>query len=288
MTLTNRSGFPEALVRAVEADPYNKGECDFSVTELLKPPRATALLQLHRSEVQEDVEDRLWSLYGQIAHLILERANEADLVEKRFSATFNGLNGPVVVSAQVDTLSLKDGVLTDWKFTTSWGFKVGQPVKPDWVAQLNMQLEILRRNNYDASIIRIVGLLRDWSKMEALRTQDYPKKGVVSAPVEIWSREQTTSFIEMNIARHQTARAAKEEDLPLCSPDERWAKPDQWAVMKGERAVRFGLQFTERAAKEMLAKTPGGRLEFRPGISTKCEHYCDVSQFCTQFKGSKK
>ena len=268
-------------------DPYTRGSSDYSVTELLKPPRMTALSAMHKDKLVDDASDRLWSLYGQIAHLILERANQADLVEKRFYATFLGKT----VGGQFDTLSVANKTLTDWKFTTSWGFKLGQPVKAEWVAQLNMLIEILRRQPepYDIEKLQIVGLLRDWSILEARRTADYPKKGVITVPIEIWSREQTTSFIEHRIKLHEEARVVtKNEDLPLCSGEDRWAKQDMWAVMKGSRAIKFGLCFSEQAAQEMQRKNPDTRIEFRPGFSTRCSAYCSVSDFCSQYQETLK
>lgn len=250
----------------------------------------TALTRLHKQNMVDDVEDRLWSLYGQIAHLILERANMADLVEERFFGKITLPNGRTyTVSGQVDNLSLVKKVLTDWKFTTAWGFKLGQPAKPEWVAQLNMQLEVLRQNDKDAEHLQIVGLLRDWSKLEALRSEDYPKKGVITVPVEMWSRDRTVSFMQERIAIHEEAKSVvNDENLPLCTPDERWAKQDTWAVMRGQRAIRFGLCFTEKAAQEMHAKNPGTRIEFRPGFSTRCSAYCSVSEFCSQYQKTMK
>ena len=39
MILTNEYGAPDAFVKAIEGDPYTKGDADFSATELLKPPQ---------------------------------------------------------------------------------------------------------------------------------------------------------------------------------------------------------------------------------------------------------
>src|SRR5690606_35269178 len=89
--------------------------------------------------------------------------------EKRFFAKID-VNGTFYkISGQTDSLSLTDDVLTDWKFVTAWKFKNGKANDPDWVAQLNMQLELLRQNGLNASKLQIVGLLRDWSKLEAKR-----------------------------------------------------------------------------------------------------------------------
>lgn len=280
MQITNKLGYPEALVRAVELDPYSRGDSDYSVTQLLKPPRIVALEALHRHELVDDVSDRIWPLFGQIAHLILERANMADLVEKRFSAVFKGKK----VSAQVDNLSLVNDLLTDWKFATVWKFLPGKPVEPDWVAQLNMQREILLRNGLSANKLQIVGLLRDWSKSEASRNSDYPQKGVITQPVEVWERERTVAFIEERIGLMEQAKSS----LPLCTPEERWARQDIWAVMRGDRAIRMGLCFTEKAAIELQAKNDGTRIEFRPGQSPRCDFYCSVSKYCTQYQSTKK
>jgi len=274
--LTNKSGLPEALVKAMLSDPYNAGHSDFTATGLIKPSRIVALEKRHHHEIEEDAEDGLYRLYGQVAHGILERANMADLAEKRFFSEFSGKR----VSAQLDTLSIVDGVLSDFKFTTSWGFKLDSPPKPEWVAQLNIQLELLRRNGLDAKSLQIIGLLRDWQIREAKYNQNYPQTPVAVQAIPMWSREQTVSFIEMRIASHLAA----EKELPLCSPDERWAKPDQWAVVKGKRAINGGVQLSQELAESICAKSPGTRVEYRPGESTRCASYCAVAQFCSQFK----
>ena len=87
MPLTNKLGLPDLVRRVIEADPYTKGDSDFSVTELLNPA-PQAYLQRHFShEVTEDIADRLYSLYGQMTHYVLELgAQGSDIAEKRFFA----------------------------------------------------------------------------------------------------------------------------------------------------------------------------------------------------------
>jgi len=280
MNLTNKNNFPEALVRAIANDKYSKGDADFSVTELLQPPRIRALKKQHAAEIVEDVEDRLWSLYGQIVHSILERANEADLVEKRFTGNF----GDHTVSGQIDSLVLKDGTLSDWKFSTAWAFKANQDPKPEWTAQLNMQAELLRQNGIEVKKLQIVGLIRDWQIRDARANPDYPQAQVVTQNIEVWPSAKTQSFIAMRIALHRAA----ENELPECSGDERWAKPDIYAVMKGKRAINGGLQFSLEAAEKMCGENVGTRVELRRGESVRCASYCPVAEFCTQFKKVNK
>ncbi|MGE3756893.1 MAG: hypothetical protein AB7H97_04015 [Pseudobdellovibrionaceae bacterium] len=279
MNFTNKNGFPDAIVKALKNDSYNRGECDYSVTQLLSPPRIEVLKARHRHEVEEDAEDALYRLYGQVAHGIIERANENDLAETRFFGKF----GEKTISAQIDTLSLANGTLTDFKFSTVWKFKANTPPDPNWVAQLNVQLELLRMNGLDAKALQIVGLIRDYRISEARDYEHYPKAPIVTVPIEVWPRERTQSFINLRIALHESAKMS----LPECSADERWAKPDVWAVMKGKRAISGGLQFSLKNAEEVQVKNPETRIEFRPGVSVRCENYCSIAQFCTQFKRLK-
>lgn len=282
MKLTNRLGLPDALTKAMENDPYDSGDSDFTATSLIKPARQSQLEKLHDHEVQEDVEDGLYRLYGQVVHGILERANVADLAEKRFFIEVE-VNGVVYkVSAQLDTLSLVGGILSDYKFTTSYGFKKNTPPKPEFVAQLNIQLECLRQNGLDAERLQIVGLLRDWQINSAKGDNDYPDAPVAILQIPMWSREQTMSYIKMRIAAHVDAR----EVLPECDDGERWCKPHTWAVIKRgkKRAINGGVQLSEELAQAVCEKNPGTFIQFRHGENTRCENYCKVSQFCSQFK----
>lgn len=282
MKLTNKTGLPAALVKAIQNDPYDKGDSDFTATSLLKPARLAALEQRHAHEIEDDVEDGLYRLYGQVAHGILERANMHDLAEKRFFSTFTVGGVDYKVSAQLDTLSIQDGVLTDFKFTTAWGFKKDSPPKPEWVAQLNIQLELIRRNGLDAKALQIVGLLRDWQMSQAKNDPNYPQATVAVHSIPIWSREQTVAFIQMRIAAHVDAKAT----LPECSSEERWSKPDTWAVIKKgqKRAINGGVQFSQAAADSVSAANPGTFVQARKGESVRCASYCSAAAFCTQFK----
>lgn len=285
MKLTNRTNLPEALVKAMTNDPYDAGDSDFTATSLLKPARIVALEARHKHEITEDAEDGIYRLYGQVAHGVLERANMADLAEKRFFATFNVGGVDYKVSAQMDTLSVTDGTLSDFKFTTSWGFKKDQPPKPEWVAQLNIQLELMRMNGQDASKLQIIGLLRDFQLSMAKQDPNYPQSPIATHDIPMWPREQTQSFIKLRIGAHVNARTI----LPECSPDEKWAKPDTWAVIKKgqKRAINGGVCLSEPIAQGVMAKNPGTFIQHRPGESVRCANYCAAAEFCTQFQRTK-
>ena len=127
MVITNNAGYPEALVKAVENDSYSKGEgVDRSVTGLLSPPRQAALKEIHGHEIVEDVSDRTYALYGQLVHLLLERAGEQSrnaINEQRLYAEVGGWT----ISGQTDTLTLTEDqrswIISDYKFVTAYKFK---------------------------------------------------------------------------------------------------------------------------------------------------------------------
>lgn len=213
MKITNKYGLPDAFVRAVTNDPYEKGESDFSVTGLLAPARQKALLQIHDDVVEEDAVDRVWSVLGQGTHHILQRAARPgiDLVEQRFFAKF----GETTISGQIDLLEQDTGTLSDYKVTKAFAFSKKAGTKFEWVAQLNMQLELLRRNGLDARALQIVGILRDFDK----KKMSDPALEVVVLEIPIWTREKTIALIEERIKAHLSAK----EQLPECTTKETWA-----------------------------------------------------------------
>lgn len=244
MKITNKFNLPESIVRAMKNDKYDKGNADFSVTGLLKPARAAALEGLHEDEISEDVSDRIFALLGQATHSVLERSArpEIDLVEKRYFATFNGY----VLSGQIDLLERDSGVLSDFKVTKAYPFtnKGGKGRKPDWDAQLNMQLELLRQNGLDAKKLQIIGILRDWDERctdpynKLKYMTGYPEAEIAAVEVPIWDRVKSQKFIEERIKVHVSAR----ENLPLCSSSETWGGNRCKAYCS---AAPFCLQFIE-------------------------------------------
>lgn len=224
MTLTNLYNLPLSVVRAMENDKYSKGDSDFSVTQLLNPPRQEALKEIHKDELVEEASNRIFALLGQATHVILERgAREGiDLVERRFFATFLGKR----VSGQIDLLERDSGVLSDFKVTKAYPFtkKGGKGLKPEWIAQLNMQLELMRQNGESAERLQIVGIVRDWdekcldpyNKLKYL--EGYPPTEIVTVPVPIWERKKTVAFIEERVDLHLQAKVL----IPRCGSAETW------------------------------------------------------------------
>ena len=275
---TNRLNLPQAIVNAVTNDPYSSGGADISCTRLIAPPQQVYLQKQYADKIVEDVADRIFSLLGQAVHTILERAaGDGDIVEERYFGTFNGWK----VSGQADLIShdhqhSKD-CLYDFKITSSWVVLDG--VKPEWEQQLNV-LHYLA-DDPEIERLAIVAILRDWSKLHVMRSPDYPRQQVVELEVPLWDRKAQEDYIIERVRLHQKAQF--EHEYPECTPEERWAKDDVFAVMKEKRKSAVKLHDTKEAAEEHLNTLDDKHyIQFRKGESVRCQSYCNVKEFCPQ------
>ena len=278
--LTNKFNLPEAIVNAVSNDSYDAGNSDISCTRLIAPARQVALQRKHSEEIVEDVSDRVWSLLGQSVHHILERAaTDDDTVEERYYDTIDGWK----VSGQVDLIS--KGTLYDFKVTSVWSVLDG--AKTDWVNQLN----VLHYLADDPSIERlaIIAILRDWSKLRALKCH-YPKAQVVEIEIPLWTRQEQEAYILERVRKHKNAQTnlTLNTEMAWCTDEELWKRSDVFAVMKEGRKSAVKLCDTEADAESRVENLGGKHyVEYRKGEAVRCG-YCSVRDFCSQYKGDMK
>lgn len=273
--LTNRAGIPQAIVDAVTNDGYSRGSADISVTGLLRPPRLAVLEMQHENEIVEDASDRIWSLLGQSIHTILERANRKAIVERRLSIEMEGWT----VSGGMDVYE-EEGILLDYKVTSVWKLIKGD--LDEWEKQLNLYGVILRHHGHKVEKLQVITILRDWSKMEAARDPAYPQSQIVNVNITLWPNDIAVKFMRERIILHKQARLS----LPECSPEDRWARPDVYAVMKVGRKTAVKLYSSENEAKAHVGFDRNLFVTHRPGVSVRCQAYCSVSKFCTQYQNS--
>lgn len=224
MRITNRYNLPDAIVRAVTNDPYNSGDCDFSVSQLLQPPQIYALTKKHWDELEEDVSDRIWSLVGQSVHTILERANVEAIAERRLVMELGGFK----ISGGMDSFHPESGTLTDYKVTNV--FKVMKSDYEDWILQLNFYRAILMANGERVDNLKIVAILRDWMKREVGKKAGYPECQVVTVPIQVMDHAKVLELMlqKANALREAETRVMGGVAARNCSPNERWANPKSY------------------------------------------------------------
>lgn len=279
MKLTNKHNLPESIIKAIMNDPYNAGPCDMSVTTLISPARKVELTRWHKDKITEDASDKIWTLFGQAMHHVLERADNESITEARLSIKRQGWE----ISGQLDRYDpTSGGSLSDYKVTSVYAVKNGH--RKEWEAQLNILATLLREQSYSVDKLEIVAILRDWSNARS-KGNDYPDCPVVTIPVPLWSQEKCEEYIDERIRIHQAAKSK----LPLCTPEERWQTADVFALRKEGRKTAVKLYATEAEANEALVAAGAKHyIEHRPGKCVRCESYCPVAEFCEQWKNSQK
>lgn len=286
MKVTNKLGLPEPIVQAIRNSGYNKGESDITATGLIEPARIGALKEKYAEELTEDASSLIYSLQGQSVHTILERAAialqaQGYIPEQRFYISVGGWK----VGSQIDVFHPETGLLQDYKVTSVYAVRDG--IKEEYAQQMNIQAECLRQNGHDVKRLQIVAILRDWSKLEYARDPDnYPPHQVKVLDVPLIPSADVLAFLEQRVAAHKAARAGQ---LPLCTAAERWARPDVWAIKK-DGASRAARLCSTKEAADMALEAAGAKhsIEYRPGVSVRCQAYCPVASKCTQYQNLMK
>jgi hypothetical protein len=279
--LTNRLGLPSSIVNAVSRDNYSRGDAHISCTTLVGPARKRMLEMVHCDELTEDVADRVFALFGQVMHGILERSDSDAMTEKRLYVVRHGWT----VSGQFDRLSVKDGHLTDYKASSTYSIKGG--AKPEWVAQANIYATMLREHGFAVNKADDLVVLRDWQKSKAQHDRDYPQAPVVVLPVELWSPERCEQYILDRLLAHANAQHV----LPLCTPEERWERPAKFALVKEGNKRATSLHDSRAEAENALTvamsdakKGVTFKIDERPADSIRCRDYCPASSVCEQWR----
>lgn len=278
MNLTNKLGLPDALVAAISNDDYSRGDADLSVTQLIAPPRQVELKRRHASEVVEDAADRIWLLLGKSVHKILEAAASTGIREERMYTEVSGMK----VSGAFDHLALGDGMLSDYKVTSVWSAKNAAD-KAEWEQQLNLYAYLAAEQGYSVKGLRIVAICRDWRMSDAAKYEGdgYPQHQVAVIEFPLWDKARQYDYLRERVQLHQSAR---DGNLPDCTDEERWQKPGGYALVKPGSQRAWRVLATEEEAQALASKTKDMRVVYRPGVNTRCDSYCAVAEFCTQYQ----
>ena len=262
------------------------------MTELVKPPQMLRLLRDHDHELEVDVSEELFVLLGKAMHTVLERAAkhvQSAEVEKRLYMDVLGEK----VGGRFDVI--EGGVLSDWKITSVWSFLLG--AKVEWEQQLNMLAALARYNGRGPNFgkLQVNAILRDWNKNEAARDPEYPQVPFVSREIPMWGEDAALNFMRHRVRLHEHGRTILDVKTLSCSDEERWKKPDVWAVTKqgNVRAAPGGLKATREEAQEFadnLSAATGKphKVEQRVGGYPRCEAYCGAAPWCFQYQQSLK
>jgi hypothetical protein len=273
-----------------------------SVTTLCGAPRRDRLSARHDEEIEQDVSDMMWAFFGNIGHHIAYKAAGPNAVcEQRFITEIEVDGVKRGVSYKPDRLERIGGktwLLRDFKFTSVYILRDAfqGKLKTEWINQLNMYKLLLKKEGFDVDEMVLEIIARDWRKAEALQSMMYPRHHVGVFKVPEMQEANAMAFLHNRIRAHAAAENLPDDDLPYCTEAERWATRDEFCVVKkaaketvhGKRTKlpKSGCDTLERAQRFMASRKDADDLEieFRKGASKRCEEYCEVKEFCNQYK----
>jgi hypothetical protein len=282
MIITNKHGVPEPLVTLASKEYYSKGASQYSVTEIMAPPKIKRLREQYNDQIKQDVSDMLWNLLGSALHVVMERgATDGWTMEERLYKEVDGVTVSGAIDIQQET---PEGVvIIDYKFTSAWAV---MQEKEEWQQQLNVYkwlVETVKRKKVIG--LKICALVRDFNRHET--KEGYPKASIEMVDIPMWDSVTTEAYVRERLNLHRDAKVSADfgDELPACSDTDRWQSETIYAVKREGRKTAIRLFKTIEEANE-LAEKEKGYVETRLGEPKRCTgNYCGVAEWCEQYQG---
>ena len=269
MKITNIYNLPPALVKACE-DTYEPTADSYGATTLLKGVREILLTRRHWDEITQDVSDMVWMILGTAVHSLAERHDTTGQAETKFKAPMGARSQ---VTGVIDLYG--DGVIEDYKTCSVWKVIFGDFT--DWKRQGVIYTWLLRQYGIYIGKLRFHALIKDWNARDARFKPDYPPHSMWT-----WEYNVTTDDIKWadawlldKVSRIEAMVDLPDDELPQCSPDERWQTPTKYAAMKKGRKTALRVSESRDEVEGI-----GDYVEVREGEARKCRDYCPVRDIC--------
>lgn len=264
MKITNVYNLPEVFLNAV-GNLRRPVAGRFSVTDISNPPYMRYLKEKYWDDIEQDVSDMLWLVFGKAVHSFLEGSAPLEsLSEEKIIAEYKGVSIVGVPDLW------HNEVISDYKITSVWSFLLGE--KAEWVTQLNLYKWLYENSiGLNANKLEVHAILRDWQKTRALYEADYPKIPYMTLNISVVD----------NIEYELDHWLARYDNKSPCTLEERWARPDTWAVKKkGNKRASKVFEDKDKAYKYCEGLKGNYIVEERKGGNPRCEEYCLVRNFC--------
>lgn len=282
MKVTNKLGLPDALVKAVSVERHNKPGC-YSATTLNKGVKEILLSERHYDEMEQDAADSIWAIWGTAVHAIFEAQEDNTFKEEFFSAEVEGLK----ITGRVDCYDLEHETLVDWKTASIW--KVQKRDFKDWHRQGLIYAWLMNQAGLKVNHCCFIAILKDHSKSKAKLDPMYPQNPVFRYEFDVTAEDLSDieRFIKDKVNSIKFNTNMSDDEIAECTPDERWADPEKFAVMKKGRKTALKLFEEENLAQAFIELQPDKTvcyIEHRPSVSRKCSDYCACHEFCNYWR----
>lgn len=317
---TNNFNLPLSLSVWLLDDGYDHSAVadpnTFSVTEIINPVRQVILGRRVRAlPSDEQIPVDIMSLYnarmGQSAHTAIEDAWTGDQLANHLVKL--GISDKVAqrvkVNPKPEDISEDDYVIymeqrrtipisgTPYKLTGQYDFNFAgqlEDFKNTKTYSITMGLndhhyivqgscyKYLFPDQITSQTSRISFMFSDWMASR-VGSPNYPAAAIDSKEFTLMSRFQTETFIKTRFAEIEKYFNAPETELPECTPEELWMKPDEFKYYANPtNTSRATKRFDNLAdANAHLASKGKGIVKTFKGSVGKCK-YCNAFALCTQ------
>lgn len=283
MQITNKLNLPQSLVNAVTTERHNK-EDSVSATTLLQGVKQIILTARHWDEIEDDVSDRVWAVFGTAVHKLLEEKNPNAFTEERFECKL----GSKTVTGQVDLYDMEEKTITDYKTASVW--KVKFKSFDDWKKQGLIYAWLLKKEGLEVKRCRFIAMLRDWTKGEAQRNMDYPQAQIYEYVFDVTEKDlrEIEIFINDKVLQIIDDENKSDDEIAPCTGEERWETETKWKVKKDGRKTAVKVCSTEAEALNYISDNFNNDksyyVEEVAGQSKRCTDYCLCNKFCNFYK----
>jgi hypothetical protein len=265
---------PTPFLRLLLDNRYDKGDSEFSTTQLISPPQRTWIKAQGHEEVFSIISS-YYAVLGTILHRVIEDyalPEEGEFAEQRIHTTIQDRK----VSGCIDLYETDTRTVSDWKFVGG----VQTEIKDEHLKQLQINGYLAELHGWTVNHVGIVYFQRDWKTLQALVDHTYPKSGIKPIIVD-YDREHGIHLLETTVKEHIDAKNGNPRE---CTLSEKWQDPPTYAILKngGKRAINGGLCSTLAEAHEKMK--PGHFIQHRPAQRTFCEFFCKLKHACPQYK----
>jgi hypothetical protein len=248
MNVTNIHGLPESIVSAVRNDSYAGPQNELKRISVSTIKDSPRIHFLKVAHWAELTEDVSDCLWKLLGTALHTCLERADKTDAVKEQRLEVELDGITISGQMD---IRDGSkIFDYKSTSAWTIIFNPGGKPEWIQQLNIYAWLVyKKLGIKITELAVNAILRDHTKSKVTEGGNYPKVPFVTVDLPVWGADKTEAYLKERVKLFKSCVGLAEDKLPACSSDEMWEK-------KSKR--------------------------------TRCEGYCNVSQFCNIHKAYKE
>ena len=131
-----------------------------------------------------------------------------------------------------------------------------------------------------------MAFLKDHSKRDAKNKANYPPYPVHTVKFTFTEEDfaECEAWLKAKFEEIAAAEKLPDDELPICTPEERFNSGDKYAVMKKGRKTALRVLDSLEEAEQWMAENGGDEIQVRPGENKKCMDYCAACEFCNYYR----